>query len=167
MSAPLYELVHHRNELAALEASEDLPPEVILSTLEAIDGEVQVKAQNIAALTRNLDASAAMIREAGMRMLDRASRLEKRAESIRQYLLVNMQAAGITKIECPWFVITLKKNPPAVNVYDETAVPNEFRVTPDPPPPRIDKSAIAKALKAGQDVLGCAFIQSERIEIKE
>jgi hypothetical protein len=107
------------------------------------------------------------VREAGKAMLERAGRIEKRAESIRAYMLYQLQFAGVSKIECPWFVIAVKKNPPAVVLDDEAAVPQAFKVQPEPPAPRPDKKAIAAALKAGEDVPGCRLVQSDRLEIRE
>ena len=45
------------------------------------------------------------------------------AKGIRDYLLNNMQACGISKIESPWFVLSVKQNPPAVVIDDEASIP--------------------------------------------
>ena len=163
----LYEIVASKAAFERLAESEDLPPELIADTLESIEGAIEDKAKNVAAFTRNLESSAAAKREAGKAMLAKADRLEKRAESIRQYLLMNMQFAGITRIECPWFTIAVRKNPPSVVIDDESVLPAEFIVTPPPPAPRPDKAAIGRAIKSGTDVPGAHLVQSERIEIKE
>jgi hypothetical protein len=166
MSVPLYELTAQLREVQDLATHDDIPAEAILNALEVIEGDIKVKATNIAALTRNLEASAAMIREAGKRMLERADRLERRSESIKAYLLWNCQAAQITKIECPEYVISVRKNPPAVIIDDENKIPPEFIFTPMPEP-RPDKVKIKAALKAGEDVPGAHLFQNERLEIKE
>jgi len=168
MSTPLYQLVAHKAELEQLEASDDLPAEAIVDTLEALEGELEAKVTNIAAFTRNLDADAAAIRAAGKAMLARAERLESRAERIRAYLLFNMVAAGISKISCPWFTVQVKRNPPAVTIFDELLLPAEyFAPPPPPPPPKPDKAKIKDALKAGVDVPGAGLTSSDRLEVKE
>lgn len=166
IATPLYQLVRYQSQLEALADSGEVPPEQIADTLNALEGDINEKAVNVAAFTRNLDASADAIREAAKAMLTRADRIEKRAESVRQYLLFNMQAAGISRIESPWFTLAVRKNPPAVVVDDESALPPEFIVQPPPPAPRPDKDAIKRALKAGADVPGARLMQSERLEIK-
>ena len=163
----LYEIVQHRAEFERLAEQGDLDPQVILDTLESLDGELNDKAVTIAQFTRNLDATAHAVREAGKAMLERAARLEKRAQSIRDYMLYQLQFAGVTKIECPWFVISVKKNPAAVVIDDEAAIPEAFKVQPEPPPPRPDKAKIRDAIKAGDDVPGAHLVQSDRLEIKE
>ena len=165
--AHLYEIVQHRAEFERLAESGELDPQLVLDTLESLDGELNDKAVSVAQFTRNLDATAQAVREAGKAMLDRAARLEKRSQSIRDYLLFQMQFAQITKIECPWFVIQVKKNPAAVVIEDEASIPAEFKVQPEPPPPRPDKAKIRDALKAGEDVPGARLVQSDRVEIRE
>ena len=163
----LYELARNKAELERLMEYGDLDPQAIIDTLEAVEGELNEKAVNVAKVARNIDAAAAAVRQAGKDMLDRAARMEKRAESIRQYLLMNMLFSGITKIECPQFVIAVKHNPPAVMIDDEKFIPAEYLTQPEPPAPRPDKMKIRDALKAGEDVPGCRLVQSDRVEIKE
>lgn len=165
-STPLYELVRYQRELEALADSGEIPPEQIAETLELIKGDVRDKAVNVAAFTRNLEASASAIREAANAMKARAERLEKRAESIRQYLLFQLQVASILRIECPWFTLAVRKNPPSVSIDDESKIPEEYLIQPLPPPKRPDKPSIARALKAGEDVPGARLIDSDRLEIK-
>ena len=166
MSVPLYQLTHQLRELNELADSDDFPAEALRDTLDALEGDYQVKARNIGLLTRNIEASAEMIREAAKAMLSRADRLEKRSESIKAYLLYNCQAAGITRIECPEFVIAVRKNPPAVIVDDESQIPSTFYVPPPPPVPKLDKAAIKRAIQNGVEVPGAHLLQNERIEIK-
>jgi hypothetical protein len=167
IAAPLYELTRFRAELQVLADSGEIPPEQIADTLEALEGDIREKAVHVAAFTRNLDVAATAIREAGKAMLARAERVEKRAEGIRAYLLFQCQANGISRIDSPQFTVSVRKNPPAVVIDDEAQLPAEYRVAPPPPPPRIDRTAISKALKDGVPVPGARLIQTERLEIRE
>jgi hypothetical protein len=166
IDTPLYQLVRYQHELAALADSGEVPAEQVADTLDALDGDIQEKAVQVAAFTRNLDATAAAVREAAKAMLSRADRIEKRAESIRAYLLFNMQAAGVTKVESTWFTLSVRKNPPSVVIDDEAALPEQFIMQPPPPAPRPDRDAIKRAIKAGEDVPGARLTQTERLEIK-
>lgn len=164
---PLYELTNYRQQLERLADSGEVPPEEIADTLNALEGDIHEKAVQVAAFARNLEATADAVREAAKAMLARADRIEKRAEGVRNYLLFQMQANGISKVECPYFTLAVRKNPPAVVIDDEAQIPAEFIVTPPPPAPRPDKAAIARAMKSGTDVPGCHLIQNERLDIKE
>lgn len=162
----LYELVGQYKALEVLEASEDLPPDVIRDTLEGLEGQLQEKATNVGLFIRNLVSTADAIYEAADQMRKRADRLRDRADSLQDYLLFNMQASGITKIESPYFTLAVKKNPPTVVIDQEGEIPEEYKVQPPPPAKRIDKTAIAKAFKDGVQVPGCHIEQRERLEVK-
>jgi hypothetical protein len=165
----LYELTAQYRALEALESSDDLPPEVIRDTLDGLTGQLQEKATNVALFIRNLESVADAIDEAAATMQARGTRLRARAQSLQQYLLFNMQAAGISKVESPYFELIVKKNPPTVVIDSESLIPAEYMTQPEPlppPPPRPDKKAIAAAFKAGEEVPGCHVEQRERLEIK-
>ncbi|MFN3706415.1 MAG: siphovirus Gp157 family protein [Thermoflexales bacterium] len=167
MSLPaLYELAADYRHALELLADLDLPEAVVQDTLEALKGEVEVKATNVAAFIRNLESLAEQIRQAEQQMAARRKAIESRAERVRQYLLANMQACGITKIESPWFAISIRKNPPAVEIVDEALIPPELMMTPPPPPPKPNKEAIKALLKAGQEVPGARLSQGVRVEIR-
>jgi hypothetical protein len=162
----LYELAHSYRDVADKLSDLDLPPEVIEDTLEGMSGELEVKATNTAMLVRNLEAGAAAIKDAEATMAARRKALENRAARIRDYLLANMMVAGIQKIECPYFKLAVRENPPAVEVYEPGLIPAQFMKQPEPPPPSPDKAAIKDALKDGQDVPGCKLTRGVRLEIK-
>jgi hypothetical protein len=151
--------------LEDLESSEDLPAELIRDTLEALQGDLQDKCINVAKFIGNLDLTAEGIEFAANRMKARAAVLRKRAESLHAYLQINMQACGISKVECPYFTLQLKKNPPTVIIDHEASIPEKFWRQPDTPPKVIDKKLIAAAIKAGEEVPGCHLNNGERLEI--
>jgi len=162
----LYQLTDQYRLAAERLADLDLPDEVIADTLEGMAGELEVKATNVAAFARNLETTAAAIKDAEASMAARRKALERRAESLRHYLLHNMQRAGIKRIDSPHFTLSVKDNPPAVDVFDVFQLPAEFMRQPEPPPPAPDKPAIKEALKAGVDVPGARLTQSQRLEVK-
>lgn len=162
----LYELVGQYRALEHLETTDDIPAEVIQDTLEGLTGQLQEKATNVALFIRNLDATADAIDDAAAKMKDRAGVLRRRAESLKEYLLFNMQSSGITKIDSPYFTLSVRTNPPSVVIDNEAEIPEEYKVQPPPPPPRIDKQAIARDIKAGKEVPGCHTEQRQRLEVK-
>jgi hypothetical protein len=163
----LYSLTEQFRSLNALaESDEDIPEDVLRDTLEALGGELQLKAQNVARVVANQDAMAEAIENASKAMAVRAKRLRSRTDWLRNYLLVNMQAAGITRIESPELVVAVKKNPASVIVFDESAVPEEFMEQKPAPPPAPNKARIKAILATGDDVPGCRLEQRERVDIK-
>jgi hypothetical protein len=136
--------------LALIDA--DIPPEALNDTLEALEGELTVKASNVAAFVLNLEAEAEKIKAVEQRIAARRKVYESKAERIRSYLKENMERAGIKKIEAldGSFTATLTAPRASVVVDNEAALPPSFVKTTTSP----DKAAIGEALKDGQEVPG-------------
>lgn len=162
----LYELAQQHRELEQLVELDELPAEVIRDTLEGLEGTIQEKAISVAAVVRNLETHAEMVAAAAKQLRERAARAEARAESLRAYLLFNLQSVGITKITAPEFTVAVRNNPEAVNIADDADIPAEFYVPVPPPPPRLDKTALKAAIKAGREVPGVWLSSGQRVEIR-
>lgn len=162
---PLYQLAAEYRALADRLHDLDLPDEVIADTLEGESGDLIEKGTNIAKVFRNLEAMAAQIKDAEAAMAARRKAIEKRAASLKAYLHDNMEKAGIQKIESPWFVVSIKKNPASVVIDDESAIPADYlREIPASFQP--DKTLIKQSIADGFDVPGCRLQSGTRLEIK-
>ena len=160
MSAPgqsvkLYEVADtYVAALADLASRDDLPPEVIANTLEAVQGEVQVKACNVAAFVRNVEAEAEILAARARELSARAKRAATLADGLKGYLANNLLRCNLTEAKSGDILLKLRKNPPAVQIQDEGAIPTKFMRTPEPaPPPKAapDKKAIGDAIKAARE----------------
>src|SRR5260364_273407 len=76
------------------------------------------------------------------------------------------QHAGLQKVECPYFNIAIRTNPPAVQIEDVRQIPAQFMRQPEPPPPAPDKKAIKEALEAGTDVPGARLVRNQSLRIQ-
>lgn len=143
----------------------DLDEQTIIDTLEAESGDLVEKGKNVAAVFRNLESDAKQIKEAEQQLAERRKAIEKRAESLKHYLKTNMEIAGIPKIDCPWFVVSIKTNPASVVIDDESEIPDDYmRETPASFVP--DKKIIKSAIDEGYTVPGCHLERGTRLEIK-
>jgi hypothetical protein len=142
----------------------DLPRDAIVDTLAALGGELEDKAINVAKFLRNMEAVAEAIKAAEADMSKRRKALENRAQWLKDYLKTNMEYSGITKIECPYFKLAIQKNPVTVNVYDEEAIPQQFKVAVTNW--KIDKAAVKAAISNGQAVTGAELVNGTRLVIK-
>lgn len=140
--------------------------QTIEHTIEAESLDLTTKAQNVAYAIKNLDAMAVAIKNAEQEMATRRKAIENRVTHLREYTKTCMQIAQVTKIECAHFALSIKKNPPKVEIFEPGLIPAEFMKQPEPPPPAPDKAAIAEALKAGKVVPGAILEQGVRVEIK-
>jgi hypothetical protein len=91
---------------------------------------------------------------------------KRRAERLQSAIMHYMQHSEITEIVTDLWTLKLRKNPPAVEVRDESLIPADYRVVKVVEKETIDKKAIADALKNGVPVEGCALITRNRLEVK-
>lgn len=142
----------------------DLPIEAINDTLEGLSWELEEKAVNVTKFLRNMEASAEAIKQAEEAMAKRRKVLENRAKWLKDYLKANMERTGISKIECPFFKLSVQKNPDSVNILDEDAIPEQFKEQVISW--KISKTAIKDAIKVGQTVPGAELVSGTRLVIK-
>ena len=161
----LFVLTQEYREAAAKLADLDLDPQTLSDTLESLSGDLEVKAQNVAFLVRNLEVTAMAIKQFEAEQSARRKAIENRADGLRTYLARCMEGAGIERIEGPGVVLTFRKSS-AVMIDGEDLIPSEYMRQPDPTPPAPDKKAIGDALKAGVLVPGAHIEHRRSLQIK-
>lgn len=140
-----------------------IPPE-LEAALAAFEG----KGASVAAYILNCTKHAEMIHQAAMDMDARAAKFEKRAESLKEYLRINMKRTGITEISSPEFNVKLHIDRDSkVEIFDEKQIPAAYMRTPEPKPPVAvpDKKLIADHIKQGKEVAGARVVKSDRLTI--
>lgn len=166
MKLTLYDISNDYREAVEKLSDLDLPPEVVEDTLEGLQGTLEAKAIAVASFAGNLEATAEQIKQAEAKMAHRRRVLENRAASVRAYIKTCMESAGISKVECPYFKMAIRQNPPSVEIFDFESLPEDVLRKPPQPPPEPDKKLIGDRLKAGQDVPGARLKTSTRLDIK-
>ena len=165
MSISLYEVSAEFRSIAAQLEAMDIDEQTVADTLEGARYPVEQKGRAVAMVIANLDATAAAYANHAKQAADRAKAISKRADWLKQYLLVNMEACGMTEISGFALTVKIRNNPASVEIFDDALIPAEFMRQPEPPPPAPDKKAIAAAIKAGTDVAGARMKQCKRLEI--
>lgn len=162
---PLYKIANtYLLALENLTNDKELPIEAINDTLEAIEGEFEEKAVNIAAYIKTLEKQAEMVELAREELKARQERLEKAAQNLRKYLKFNMQKLDIHSIQSSaYFRIAVRKNPPRVVIDNEADIPVEFRETKLIE--TINRAAIREALANGNEVPGAHIEQETNLTI--
>lgn len=131
-------------------------------TLEAVEGEFDVKAENLACYIKQLKAEAETLKKEKLAFTKRQAQKEKQAEKLTKYLLSSMQAAGKTKIDMPRAVITVKRNAPSLVISDELGLVDWLMKNNDKllkyEMPTVKKVEVKKQLKAGEEI---PFVQLE------
>ena len=165
----LYVLTNQYLELAEKLADGDFDAQTVADTIEAsgITDELTVKAQGIEYVARAAESHHLAIDAEIARLQALKAARDKVAAGLRQYLKENMERAGIEKIECPMFKLSIKNNPPSVEISEPQNLPAEFWRTPEPKPPipAPDKTKIKDAIQKGATVPGAHLTQSTRLVV--
>lgn len=164
----LYNLAGQYAQLVQKLEDLNMDEATVADTIEAsgLIDDIAAKAQGCELVARHFEALVPAIDAE----IDRLAALKKeraaKAVGMRQYVKAQMDAAGITKIECPLFKLSIVNNPTSVDVFEPGLIPAEYMRIPAPLPPAPDKKAIAAALKDGKDVQGAKLTNSTRLAIK-
>jgi len=160
----LYELSTQYQQLANQLSDMDLDAQTVQDTIEAsgLVDDFAIKAQNIEMVCRQITKDIPAIEAELKRLKLLKEKRERIASGLHEYLQYHMTQTGITKIEAPLFSISLRTNPPSVEIFDEAQVPEEFLV----PKYSVSKSLLKAAIETGREVPGARIIQNQRIAIK-
>jgi hypothetical protein len=165
----LFNIANQYLQLAEKLADGDFDAATIADTIEAsgITDELEQKAQGIEYVARGAEAHNLAIDAEIARLQALKAQRMKVAAGLRGYLLDNMQRMQIERIDCPMFSISIRKNPPSVDIYDPLSLPEQYMVLPEPKPviAAPDKKAIALAIKAGFEIPGAKMVQGLRLSI--
>jgi hypothetical protein len=165
--AHLYELsTIFAHVLAEIEDGDPEAAGTALAKIDALEGAFNDKAVQVAFVIRNMEAFGFSVQEEADRMAAKAKAVKDRVCVVKEYLRSNMERASVTKIECPQFKISLRNNPPKVNIINEKAIPVEYIKTPEPPLPYPDKKKIIDDWKQGVVIDGVEIAMGNRVEIK-
>lgn len=84
----------------------------------------------------------------------RKSRIERSIETRRNIILMAMDKAGLGTIKSPLATLSVRDVPPKLQVVDEALIPAAFWKPADP---KLDRAAVAEALKGGTPVPGASM----------
>lgn len=167
----LYEITaQYRQALAFLEQVDltDLAPEeqqqLISDTLDEFEDKFQHKALAIGAFVANLELEADSLKIMETRIQQRRKANERKADWLRDYVHVNMQAMELLDIRDNQIRLAIRKNPPKVIVENDALLPDDYKESQVNI--LIRKSLIADALKNGQSVPGAYLQYGTCLQIK-
>lgn len=163
----LYELTNDYIALMQAIDNDELPEECIADTLEAITGEIEIKADNIACMLKNIEAEVKAIKDEEANLATRRKTKEKAYERLKEYLSATLQSLSIDKVETARNKITFRKSE-SVEIDDtfiEWAQKNREDLLKYSAP-TADKTEIKKLLKDGAELQGAQLISKSNIQIK-
>ena len=157
----LYELTE--NFLAVQTSIEEGNTDMI-DTLEAIEGAIEVKANGIVAVVRNITSQIEAIKAEEKRLADMRKARENHLKRLKEYVLENMQQVGKTSIKTELGAMRIQANPPALKITKAEDIPAEY-MTVVPEHYEIDSERVKAALKEGKAVKGAELVQGVHLRI--
>ena len=139
-------------------------------TLEAVGGDFDEKAGNIAAYIKNLKAEAENIHKEERALAVRRRVKEKALARITEYLLCEMERAGKRKIDTPRAAIFVRNNPETVEITDERKFVEWAQEHAESVlkyvQPEIRKREVLALIKGGQEVPEARLTRMQSVIIK-
>ena len=132
---------------------------IALEKLENLQMDKHEKLRNIAFVALNAAADMKAYEEQEKKFAARKRSAKATVEWAKETLARELGGQKMKEAE---FTISYRKSE-AVEVADEAAVPDEFRI---PQPDKIDKAALKAALKNGAVIAGAQIVERQNIQIK-
>ena len=164
--ANLYEITQDYLQILSMMEDPELDPQTLADTMEAVEGELEIKAENYAKVMKNLEADVAGIKAEIDRLSERKKTIENNIKNMKSALQMAMEATGKTKFKTELFSFSVRNNAPKVVMDEEYIenVPERFLKYKDP---EINRTAIKEAIQDGENLEGLAHLeQSKSLTIK-
>lgn len=130
-----------------------------IEKLEELQMERDKKIEGIGCWIKNLLSDAEQLKIEKDKLSDRQKACESKAKNLKEYLQNYLEGE---KYKSPKVVISYRKTE-SVDVPDWRMIPESYLRYKDPEP---DKTAIKKAIKAGEVVPGCGIVVNQSMQIK-
>ena len=115
---------------------------------------------NVFAMFETLEAGAKAEKE---RLAKREAFYARQIARLTEYVTITMRTSSLDRLDGETSTLALRRNPPSVVIEPGARLDDEWLVYPDAPPPRADKAAIGRALKAGFQIAGATLAQTTRL----
>ena len=157
----LYEITQDYLQILSMMEDPELDPQTLADTMEAVEGELEIKAENYAKVMKNLEADVAGIKAEIDRLSERKKTIENNIKRMKEALQFSMETTGKTKFKTELFSFSVRNNAPKVVMDEEYIenVPERFLKYKDP---EINRTAIKEAIQNGEDLEGVAHLEQTR-----
>lgn len=163
MTPMLYELSSDYQALLDLAGDPDLDDQLLKDTLEGLEGEIEIRAEEACKIIRELEAREEAIKAERERLEKIQKRCAKSADVIKDDLKALMESTGKKSIKTELFNLGVRKAPHKLVIDEPDQVPEAFYI---PQPPKVDNKAIKDALAAGMPLTFAHFEQGTYLSIK-
>ena len=159
----LYELTNEYKRLYDMAEEMDLSPDDLKDTLDGMDEELSEKADGYGKVIRQMEADSDAIDAEIKRLQGRKKTIKSNIDRMKSFLKIAIEEAGKKEICGELFKFKIRKNPPKLEILNESLVPKEFRI---PQPDKIDKRAIMNEIRASGPVDWAEIVREESLQMR-
>lgn len=162
MSESLYEIASLYRQIADMEPETDEERAAMIQALDEVEDRFESKLENCIYFLRNTESREMEIMAEENRLMAKRKKLERKAESFRNYIEAMMMLAQRREAKAGIFNVKFKLNPWSVTINDLNAVPDEFFITRRD----VSREKLQEARREGIMVPGVEFVRNERMVIE-
>lgn len=150
-------------EQALIESGGELTPE-IEAALDALDDALEDKVERIVHVIQSKQRTADMAKLEATRLSELARTRANGADSLRRYLMAQLQRAGKTRVDTPTAIVTVQRNSrPSIAWTGEGDPPEEYRRVRIEP----DTEGVYRTWKAsGGEILPDGFTMTTGLHLR-
>lgn len=148
----------------ALADREDLDPTVLADTLDSIEDTWNGKANNIARWIESLDSDVDWLMKKKRSISDELTYRKNLRANLMTYLTSAIDDRGLKEVQTDDYILRPRNYKQRTVIDDESKVPAEFKHTNEVV--AVDKTAVYKALKNGEEVPGAHLKPNRKTSIK-
>lgn len=139
-------------------------------SLSMLEGLFEEKAENIGAWIKELNGEAEILREQEKAFAERRWVKERLAERLKTYLVEQMNAVNLKKIDRPMVKMYIRNNPESAQFADEKAFIAWAKENADDllryAEPEIARTKVKEYLQAGHEIEGVTLERSQSVIIR-
>lgn len=162
MKKSLYQITREAAEIASQLEEGELTPE-LENALVISQTELQEKAINYAYAIKGVEDDVTAINEEIKRLQAMKASKQTAIDRMKEAITTAMQINGIEKVTSPTLNLSFRRSE-SVEVDQIETISEKYRITKTTVSP--DKTAIKKAIKAGETIEGARIIENYNLQIK-
>lgn len=157
----LYDLTNQYQQLLELES--EIDEQTFIDTLQSIDEAIEDKAENLAKVIKEMEATITTIANEVNRLQSKKQVVANRVSNLKTYLQGEMEKVNKTKVKGALFTVNIQNNPPSLRVDRTDNIPKDFFIEQEP---TLDKKALKEAVKNGEVIEGVELKQTRSLRIR-
>ena len=144
----LYELTGQWLFLQEMAQDTDIDSQLFADTMEALDAEIEEKAEAYASIIASLNADVEFLKFEINRLSERKKVLENNIDRMKRNLENSMVACGKEKFKTLHYSFNIQNNAPSLEVLSENLIPEQFLI---PQEPKLDRKTALAFIKENGD----------------